>query len=178
MPEHVYRRGRNRGGFTRAGLLVLLLAAGTAIFYIRHWTNASRAVGDCEHNLSRIYRALERYETEHGRLPRMAYFADEPMSDEDSIVVTLESLGASPDCFVCPGVRPRLRKLGLTYIWNTALNNQPLPHGTKPRAWMLVEMTALSADIGAPHPEGYNVLYTDGSIQHLRRPLGDALPGL
>ena len=46
-----------------------------------------------------------------------------------------------------------------------------------PPVWMLVEMTAVSSDLPAPHLGQCNVLFTDGSIRRIRDPLKE-LPGL
>jgi hypothetical protein len=54
-------------------------------------------------------------------------------------------------------------------IWNVRLNGKKIPRGEE-RQWMLVEMNALSTDVPAPHLRRYNVLYSDGAVEQVRRP--------
>lgn len=156
-------------------LAVLLAVAAAVILSLYAILNRVRASFDCEANLKAIYGALELYEQERGSLPRLAYFPDDPMEDEDSLRVVLEPYGAVGRICVCPAA-PRVQaSLGLTYVWNVRLNGRKMPRDEK--EWVLVEMNALSTDVPAPHLGRYNVLYSDGSVERIKTPLKE-LPGL
>lgn len=149
-------------------LLVAGLAAGIA-YYVRQRVLQRR----CAEHLHQVYSAIELYEIDRGTLPRLAFFPDEPKQDNDSMLVALRTYGTGEPVYVCPALPPRHRALGLTYVWNVQLNGKKL-HGPGAPSWMLVEVSAVSRDVPAPHLGKYNVLYTDGSVQALR----NAPPGL
>lgn len=136
----------------------------------------SDAQKECEENLQRIYRVLAFYEAKNDALPLLAYFPDDPQNDADSLYVIMESYSMDARICVCPAVHSTLRNQGLTYIWNTQLSGVPLPDDGPPQ-WMLVEMTAISGEVPAPHLRSYNVLYTDGTVKRVKDPLKE-LPGL
>ncbi len=167
------RDNRSRSGrvYTKFLLLLTLFAAAVIVIYLA--LQSVRKSVQCTDNLREIYQALELYEMDKGALPRLAYFPDDPLTDSDSLRVVLEEYGVDGSACICPAVHPTLRDLGLTYVWNTRLNEANLVGGEGARQWMLVEMTAVSIDVGAPHFRSYNVLYTDGSIEHIRTPLED-----
>lgn len=167
---------RNREGKILAKLLVLLAmvaAVSGLLFYLSMKTKQKQ---ECADGLRKIYRALEQYEVERGTLPTLAYFPDDPHGDVDSLRTVLENNGMETRSCVCPAVHPVLRELGLTYVWNIALNGTRMTRSGTPK-WMLVEMTAISSDLPAPHFRRYNVLYTDGSVKQSTAPLNE-LTGL
>jgi len=166
---------RRHGGVRM--LALFLLAVGVAIVGLfLLLSQNSRDRKDCEANLKRIYRSLELYEVDRGSLPSLAYFPADPINDPDSLLVALESYGADSRSCVCPALHPVLRDMGLTYIWNSALNGRRIPREGKP-VWLLVEMTAINEELPTPHLGHYNVLYSDGSVKRVRRPLRE-LQGL
>lgn len=144
-----------------------------AIYYFLH---RARQASHCAGHLKDIYRALELYELERGTLPNLAFFPDDPKQDPNSLRVVLESHGLTPDQCACPAAPRKLQDLGLTYVWNVRMSNRKLEKATPP-PWLLVEIQSLSADVPVPHPNGYNVLFSDGSVQCLRQPLKE-LQGL
>lgn len=151
--------------------LLFLVALAAAVFFIQH-RMAVDAAGDqaCKDNLRSLFRALELYEMDRGTLPTLAFFPDDPQNDADSLRTILEPYGAEAHFAICPAIHPVLRDLGLTYVWNHKLNGRRLPRSGPPR-WMLIEMTAASADLPAPHGGHYNVLYTDGTVHEVHNPL-------
>jgi prepilin-type processing-associated H-X9-DG protein len=123
----------------------------------------------CQDNLTRIYQALETYELAHGALPRLAFYPEEPLSDPESICVALEAYGLTPTTFICPSVHHLVARTGLTYIWNTRLNGRSMQDFYE-KQWMLVEINAISTEVGCPHFGSCNVLFTDGSVERIRNP--------
>lgn len=154
-------------------LIVVLMAAVSVLYYILY---QARLQKECEDHLLRIYRAMEMYEIDRGTLPRLAFFPDDPKQDTDSLRVALEAYGADGPACLCPTAPDSQTELGLTYVWNVKLNNQKIPRGGEPE-WMLVEISALSVDVPAPHLGQYNVLYTDGKVRRVKYPLQE-LKGL
>ncbi len=148
-------------------VVILASAAMAAIYYV---LNEMRVAKACSEQLLRIYKALELYELDRGALPTLAYFPDDAFEDPDSLMVALTPFGIDHATAICPSSPGILEDIGLTYIWNVRLNGQKLSQTGEPQ-WMLVEMSALSADVPAPHMGRYNVLYTDGTIRQLRDPL-------
>ena len=175
MRPPLHRRSARSGRIV--GKLIVLLGLVAIVCGLLWYLSAqTRRQQECADGLRKIYRALEQYEVERGTLPTLAYFPDDPQGDTDSLRVVLENYGADTSACVCPSVHPVLRDLHLTYIWNIALNGSRLVKSDQPR-WMLVEMTAISSDLPAPHFSRYNVLYTDGSVKQSSAPLNE-LPGL
>lgn len=158
-----------RAGGALAKMLALLALAAAAIFLLYDTLNRARRAKACEENLRKIFRAIELHEMDRGVLPSLAYYPDEPRENTESLRVALENYGVDADACVCPAMPATLRDTGLTYIWNPALNGQKLPAGAP--VWMVVDMTALSADLPPPHRGGYHVLYSDGSVKRISDPL-------
>lgn len=158
-----------------AKLAMLLAVAAAVLLTLFVILESVRDSFDCESNLKAIYAALELYEQDRGSLPRLAFFPDDPMEDESSLRVVLEPYGAVGRICVCPAAPRSLAALGLTYVWNVRLNGRKMPR--EERVWVLVEMSAVSADVPAPHLGRYNVLYSDGVVERVKNPLTD-LPGL
>ena len=150
--------------------LLLLAVPLTAIGFGVHFLfREMRFSNLCLSNLRALYRALELYEMDRGTLPKLAYFPDIPTEDTDSLRVVLESFGATGSACLCPASAPGVQELGLTYVWNVRLNGKKIPRGDE-RDWMLVEINALSGDVPAPHLGWYHVLYTDGTVDRVRKP--------
>lgn len=157
-------------GRAMAKIVVLVLLSAVALSILYGVLVRAEAGKRCERNLLKIYRALELYELDRGELPALAYFPNEPKEDTDSLRLVLENFGVDANACVCPAHPTMIREMGLTYIWNTALNGQKMPRGAEP-TWMLVDLTALSTDLPASHFGGYNVLYSDGKVRRVRDPL-------
>ena len=148
-------------------LIVVLLAAVSVIYFVLYQASLQK---ECAGNLLRLYRAIELYEVDRGTLPRLAFFPDDPNQDVDSIRDALEAYGADGSACVCPTAPDSQIELGLTYVWNVRLNHRKMPRDGEPE-WMLVEISALSVDVPAPHLGQYNVLYTDGKVRRVKYPL-------
>ena len=135
-----------------------------ALGYVNREMAAARA---CEQNLRSLYAAFELYELDKGRIPTLAFYPTSPSDGKDSLMVVLRPYGVRPEFCVCPKSPTIVKINGLSYIWNVALNNLPLPdkEGT---VWMLMEIQALSEKIPGPHLNGYQILYTDGHIERSR----------
>ncbi len=174
--ETIRRRSRRESGriVILLLLLVIIVVAVFGLFCLLTEKSKNRQI--CEDNLKKIYRALEQFENDRGVLPTLAYFPADPQADSDSLPVALESYGADAHTCICPAMHLVLREMGLTYIWNSSLSGKRIPRSGAP-VWMLVEMTAISSDLPAPHIHQFNVLYSDGSVKHVTNPLKE-LPGL
>lgn len=149
-----------------AALTVAILTVVAMIYFV---LIASAKTLACQENLNRIYQSLEMYELAHGSLPRLAFYAEEPLSDPESICVALESYGLTPETFICPSAHALVAETGLTYIWNTRLNGRSMQEFYE-KQWMLVEIEAISSEVSGPHFGSCQVLYTDGSIERARNP--------
>ena len=168
QPEYPFA---NCTGRIAVKLLLLIAGFAVAITVLYYALAEVRSARECRTHLQQIYRAMELYEVDRGILPTMAFFPDDPRQDTDSLRVILETYGVEPGAFVCPAMPDTLADLGLTYVWNVQLNGKRMhQEGDEPR-WMLVEISALSIDVPAPHLRRYNVLFTDGTIQRMRYPL-------
>jgi len=153
-----------------AKIAFLIVGLGLALGIIYYVLSQIRMTLACTDGLKAIYRALELYEMERGTLPKLAFFPDNPVEDGDSLRVVLESYGAGGAVCVCPRAPRSQAELGLTYLWNVRLNGRKIPP-VEERDWMLVEISALSSDVPAPHLGRYNVLYTDGTVERISKPL-------
>lgn len=162
---------RDRRGFTLVELLVILLILGLAALGIVHGLRQRRLTRQCAEQLWQIYTALEMYELDRGTLPRLSFFPNNPMKDADSLVTVIQPYTAEPRLTVCPAAPAAQRALGLTYVWNVENNGRKLhPPVAK---WMLVELSALSDSVPAPHQGHYHILYTDGQVERSANPPPD-----
>lgn len=165
-----YERAKGKcAGFTVAELMVvlfLLACLGAATWHVSRQVMLRK---HCKQNLYAIYNALELYEIDRGTLPRLAFFPDQPRADRDSPLVVLRPYCSDPTVFVCPAAPAHYREIGLTYIWNVALNGRKL-RGMEPPVWVMTELQALSDSVPPPHLGIYNVLFTDGHVQKMRTP--------
>ncbi|HMP73482.1 MAG TPA: hypothetical protein PKE55_09495 [Kiritimatiellia bacterium] len=160
---------RQGGILLRLSLLIALAAV--LILGILSLLNSLSRSAKCAEQLRDIYLALELFELDKGSLPHLAFFPDDPLTDTDSLRVVLEEYGLRASSCVCPAAAPRLRDTGLTYIWNVRLNGANLQIENREREWMLIDAAALSADLPSPHLGGFNVLFTDGTVERIAMPL-------
>lgn len=165
-------RNHWRQGFTLTELIVLLVLAACMIGTAWYVSRQILMRKQCKRNLYAIYNALELYEIDKGTLPRLAFFPDRPKTDRDSPLVVLRPYCSDPEVFVCPAAPAHYRQLGLTYIWNVALNGRKL-RGMEPPVWVMTELQAMSDNVPAPHLGIYNVLFTDGHVRKMKTPPAD-----
>jgi hypothetical protein len=159
-----------KAGQVLAKIAFIVVGLGLALGAIYYVLSQIRLTLACTDNLKVVYRALELYEMERGTLPKLAFYPDNPIEDGDSLRVVLEAYGAGGSVCICPQAPHSQSELGLTYVWNVRLNGRKIPP-VEERDWMLVEMGAVSTDVPAPHLGRYNVLYTDGTVEHISDPL-------
>jgi hypothetical protein len=125
----------------------------------------------CRNHLEQIYQALLDYEQEHGRLPALQFFPVESTEGEGSLIDILESQTESDMSWLqCPAAPALLREQGITYLWNTELNQSSLTDRDT-ITWVLVDMQALDETLPGPHFGKVHILYTDGRVE-----LSDAPP--
>ncbi len=163
-------------GYVLIRILLLILVIGALMGALSFIVLEIRGSIACASNLETIYRALSLYEVERGALPALAFYPDDPMNDNDSLAVALETYGLTRTQCICPAAREIQRNEGQTYLWNTALNGQRIPHDKEP-VWMLVDMNALSDEVPASHLGRYNALFSDGKVRRIRDPRRE-LPNL
>ena len=161
------RKFLGRAGFT----LLELLAVTTILSSVP--IGAYKAIGKakevfCKNNLKQIYLALTMFTmSNNGNLPS-ACFYPKNSSDKNSLANILH---LSKGIFLCPSLPDKLKKNGITYIWNDRFSNQdPDSVRHKDKEWLMMEMTAVNEKIPPPHPGGYNILYLDGHIETKRKP--------
>jgi len=160
-------RHHNNIGFSAStflGFLIIVFLLMSVYLVIKNFQN----VRVCETRLASIYNAVSRYEMKQGVLPDLIFYPVNATRDARSLPVFLAGEGLSDDVSVCPSLPRVLRKTGQTYLWNDTLNGRHLGALEEPQ-WMLVEMSALSADVPPPHWGRYHVLMTDGEIRKLSR---------
>lgn len=154
----------SKSGVAILKLLFFLAVAALALGSVVHYKHARENAAAASANLRQIYSALELHEIDKGRLPRLAFFPDNPLVDPDSLLVVLKRYGVNETMCRCPGAPASLQNLGLNYVWNVGLNGkQILEPGT--RTWMLVNIHALSLKVPPPHLGNYSILYTDGTVE-------------
>lgn len=128
-----------------------------------------REAQSCEENLLRIYDFLRLYENDHGYLPSLKMFPEDVENDPESLVVVLRAYGMDVRDAVCPAASGVLRDHGISYLWNTALNNSSLVN--RPEAtWVLVDLQALDDRVPGPHFGGYTILYSDRRVERTGLP--------
>lgn len=123
----------------------------------------------CRDRLGHVYQALSKYVDDHGALPELAFFPDNPNSDEDSMLTVLAPYGCTEDDLLCPGTAAILRDTGNTLIWNIRLGGEDPRKQITPQ-WMVTEINAMSAEVPPPHGPSYNVLYSDGTVRRQKIP--------
>lgn len=149
--------------------LLIALMLGSLIWLLNRLTDQTQHAHQCRQNLEKIFHILTLYELEHGQLPSLALFPEEPLLDNESLLVVLRAYGMDPAWGICPAAAGVIRDHGLSYLWNTALNHRSLSSLIEP-VWMLVDLQALDDRIPGPHFGGYHILYTDGRVERSMHP--------
>ena len=118
----------------------------------------------CRENLEALYQAIIRIEQDAGSLPLIALYPDSVQDDRNSLLAHLSQHGITPERCICRATSGTLQNTGITYIWNSQLNQKRLANVEPPR-WMITEINALDPRVPAPHGLSYLVLYTNGRIE-------------
>jgi len=154
---------RRKGILLLPWVFILLMIA--SLLWLLHLVNLGRTQAEqCKKQLQGIHRILAAYEREHGHLPTLELFPEEPLTDPASLLAVLGANGLDPADACCPSSPGLVRSHGLGYLWNTALNGSSLQQGATP-VWMLVDLQALDDRLAGPHFGHYHILYTDGRVE-------------
>jgi len=150
--------------------LFILLMIGSLFWLLNRVNLGVQHSEGCKENLLQIYESLKLYEQEHGRLPALELFPEDLHGNPDSILNKLKDReGFDPAWLICPSAPQVLRDQGITYLWNTALNQASLLNRTE-ITWVLVDLQALDDNLPGPHFNAYQVLYTDGRVERSYSP--------
>jgi len=165
-----FRRWKKKA-FTVVELLVvttIITGAGTGAFSYKDAMDKAKQTA-CMHNLKQVAFGLQMYELEHGRLPDAKFFPKKPLKDKRSILKFLKGYEKS---LICPTMPDKIKKKGLTFIWNDEVSGMPLDRiKDKAKTWLLVEMTAATPKAAPPpHRDGYNVLYANWQVKWTKKP--------
>lgn len=116
-------------------------------------------------NLRQIYLLLK-MQCLTDKLPDAAFYPKgDPAKDPRSILKLVP--GAPAKLFVSPFAPAGLKKKGLTFAWNDAVNGKQLDNLPR-KTWLLIDLAAFIADPNVPKPRAYLVLYADGSTKALK----------
>ena len=150
----------NKAGFTVTELLmaVTIVTSVSSAAFVNVKDKAKQT--QCQNNLKQIGMALRMHEMTNGKLPKSAFFPDDPKKGKDSIRVILKGYPAK--LFKCPSAPEEIAKKGLTFVWNDKCSGKPSHRIKKSKeTWLMMEVNAVSDKVPAPHPGGYNILYAD-----------------
>lgn len=154
--------------FTLRALFFAAAVAVVALAVTYYWRQRDLEQ-QCAYNLAQIYGALEMYEINHGVLPNLAFYPDNPKHAPDSLLVVLDPYAFGSDLGYCPSSHPLIRDRGLSYVWNIRMNGKKL-HAAPDAPWLITEISALSDQVRPPHRGQYLILYADGRIARSRTP--------
>ena len=110
-------------------------------------------------NLRQIYLLLLAQTTSEPLPDAVFYPKDDPKKDPKAIMNLIE--GSVPELFVSPFAPEAMKKKGLTFAWNDAVNGKDMSQLPKD-TWLLIDMAAFIADPNVPAPHRYLLLYADG----------------
>ncbi len=160
---------RHVAGMVRRSLLPFIALALFLAFAGYTVMRGEQRARQCTRQLQHIYLALELHEIDHGALPHMAFYPNDPRHSSDSMLVVLDPYALTGAIGLCPGDHDVVRAHGLSYIWNANLNGQTLQE-QDPNTWLVAELSALSDEVPAPHLGRYLTLYADGRVVRSRKP--------
>ena len=161
---------KSKRGFTLAELLIVatLLGGVPTASYIGIKNKAYEI--QCANNLRQIGLTLQMFEIDRGGLPNAKFFPGDPNKDPQSIKVILKSYGLPDAIFICPTSPEKLKKLGLTYLWNDEVSGRSLYSIKNPsQTWLMTDITAAYEEVSS-HRGGYNVLYADFHVAWSPKP--------
>ena len=155
------RRKRRRLGFTLTEIAVVasLVSSVPAASYVRVKRKADQT--KCVSQLKQIGMAMKMYLMSNGSYPKAAFY---PKSHDHprSVSKLLKDEGAIDTLFICPSMPDKLQQKKITFVYNDAVSGKRrVPANT----WVLIEMSCVSKSSPKPHPNGYNILYADGSVK-------------
>lgn len=158
---------RSKSGAVLLPWLFIFLMLASLLWLLNRVNEGVQSTEACRTQLENIYQALRQYEQEHGRLPALQLFPVDYTEDGEEI--TLRNLlsdqpGFQAEWLLCPGSPEILRQHGITYLWNTELNQSSLTD-RKDITWVLVDMQALDDNLPGPHFGKVHILFTDGRVE-------------
>lgn len=154
--------------------LLIFVMISSLLWLLNRMNQGIQNTEACRIQLENIYQALRNYEQEHGRLPALELYPVDPAENEETLLRILERQpGFDPAWLQCPGSAEVLREQGITYLWNTELNQSTLSDREQ-ITWVLVDMQALDENLPGPHFGQVHILYTDGRVERS----DDPPPGL
>jgi len=161
---------RNRSGAVFLPWLFILLMIGSLIWLLSRLNTGLQNTEGCRHNLEKIYEYLTLYERDNGRLPTFELYPEDPEGNLESLSNRLgEFSNFDPEWLICPASPELLKSHGITYLWNTALNQSSLSYRDE-ITWVLVDIQALVDDVPGPHFGTYHILYSDGRVERSASP--------
>ena len=155
MLRRTYRRLR---AVTGAELLIVTglitgMVAGSN--YRQAMDRAREAV--MKNNLRQFYMLVQM----DGRLPEAAFYPKDPKKDRDSL---LKKMPQAAGLLSVPHHPDKLRKAGLSYLYNDELAGKPLGRiDNAGKTWLLMEATILDPDLRDQRGARFMVLFADGS---------------
>jgi len=156
---------KTRSGAVFLPWLFILTMLGSLLWLLIRVNQGIRSTEACRDQLENIYQALRFYEQENGRLPALELFPVNPdETDETLMKILSDQPGFQPDWLICPSSPEVLREQGITYLWNTELNQSSLSDRDS-ITWVLVDIHALDDSLPGPHFGKVHILYSDGSVE-------------
>lgn len=145
--------------------LFIFLMLGSLLWLLNRLNQGIQHSDQCQIQLENIYQALRNYEQENGRLPTLELYPVDPEETEETLMTILENQpGFRREWLQCPAAHDVLREQGITYLWNTELNQSSLIDRAT-ITWVLVDMHALDLSLPGPHFGKVHILYTDGRVE-------------
>lgn len=150
--------------------LFIFLMIGSLVWLLNRLNTGLQNTDRCKKQLEQIYEYLVLYEKDNGRLPVFELYPEKLTGDGETLVSHLSQFpGFDPDWLICPSAPDVLRKPGITYLWNTALNQSSLAFREE-TTWVLVDIQALADEVPGPHFGTYHILYSDGRVERSSSP--------
>jgi hypothetical protein len=161
---------KKKSGAVLLPWLFIFLMIGSLLWLLNRLNKGLVYADGCKIQLENIYVALRNYEQEHGRLPALELYPVNPEDSEETLRGVLENQpGFDSSWLQCPAAGDVLREQGITYLWNTELNQSSLKD-REDITWVLVDMHALDDSLPGPHFGEVHILYTDGRVERSEDP--------
>lgn len=160
----------NRTGAVFLPWLFIFLMIGSLLWLLNRVNQGVQTTDQCREQLKNVYQALRLYEQEHGRLPALELYPVNPEETEETLWNLLaDQPGFKKEWLICPSAPDVLKAQGITYLWNTELNQSSLTDRDT-ITWVLVDMQALDDTLPGPHFGKVHILYTDGRVEDSHAP--------